>query len=101
MGKTNIKKTFITFTLIVCLFFVIYMGEVFLKKRGDTLIMIGKEPPYTVEQIETMMKYHGALVAKFENDRWLFLKDGEWIAIENGNALEFVVRSIDTNSHSL
>ncbi len=101
MKERDFKKILITTTLILCLVSAIYLGVFYVERSGEIRIMDGKESPYTVEQVETMMKYHGAVVAKFEHGHWLFLKDGNWIAIENGNALEFALRSSQTGSPSL
>jgi len=95
-------KNFIA--LIVTITFIlsaIYLGLFYVNSSEAIRISKGIESPYTVEQVETMMRYHGALVAKFQGGKWLFLKDGQWIAIENGNALEFALRTTHSKSPSL
>ncbi len=47
--------------------------------------------PYTKSEIERMLKYHGALVAKFEQGQWYFLSGHRWIKIENGGAKRFAL----------
>ena len=91
-----IRKKIITtllFVSSVVIFAGAYVGLSYIKGEGAIRVSSGIESPYTVEQVESMMRYHGALIAKFQGGKWLFLKDGQWIAIENGNALKFVLRT--------
>ena len=89
------KKKIITllFVLIVAILAGTYLGLSYIKGEEAILVSSGIESPYTVEQVEAMMRYHGTLIAKFQGGRWLFLKDGQWISIENGNALKYVLRT--------
>ncbi len=47
--------------------------------------------PYTKAEIEKMLKYHGALVARFDGKQWYFLSGRRWIKIENGGARKFAM----------
>ncbi len=47
--------------------------------------------PYTKAEIEKMLRYHGALVAKFDNGQWYFLSGRRWVKIENGGARQFAL----------
>ena len=85
----------------MCLLSIVYLGGYCLEEANFIRISQGTDSPYTVQQVETMMKYHGALVAKFEDGKWFFLKDGTWIAIENGNALDFALRAMKDNAPPL
>jgi len=49
--------------------------------------------PYTKAEIEKMLQYHGALVAKFDKGQWYFLSGHRWIKIENGGAKRFALAS--------
>ena len=97
MNGKKFKKNFLIFVFIFCLLSAVCFGAYSLEQTGFVRISQGMDSPYTVQQVETMMKYHGALVAKFEDGKWFFLKDGAWIAIENGNALDFAQRAMNEN----
>ena len=101
MKERKIKKILLATTLTLCLLSAIYLGIFYVETTGQIRITEGVESPYTVEQVETMMRYHGAVIAKFDQGHWLFLKDGNWIAIENGKALEFALRSTQGRRPSL
>ena len=47
--------------------------------------------PYTKAEIKSMLKYHGALVARFDGKQWYFLSGRRWIKIENGGARKFAM----------
>ncbi len=51
--------------------------------------------PYSITQVQTMMSYHGALVAKFDGKRWWFLHGTRWIPIEAGGAKEYALNQGD------
>ncbi len=52
-------------------------------------ITSGVENPYTKEEIAIMMKYHGSLVAKFENGQWYCLQGKHWVKINSANAQRY------------
>ena len=56
--------------------------------------------PYTKAQIDKMLRYHGALVAKFDKGQWYFLSGHRWIKIENGGAKRFALASHNSGSKS-
>ncbi len=56
--------------------------------------------PYTKVQIEKMLRYHGALVAKFDKGQWYFLSGHRWIKIENGGARQFALATQNSSSKS-
>lgn len=47
--------------------------------------------PYTRAEIDRMLRYHGALVARFDGKQWYFLSGHRWIKIENGGARQFAL----------
>ncbi len=47
--------------------------------------------PYSFAQVQAMMTYHGALVAKFDGRQWWFLHGRRWIPIEAGGAREYAL----------
>ncbi len=49
-------------------------------------IISGSDVPFTIVQVETMMRYHGASIARFDGKNWWFLNGNSWINITNGNA---------------
>lgn len=49
----------------------------------------GSENPYSKEEIAMMMKYHGALVAKFEKGQWYCLQGKRWVKVNSANAHRF------------
>ncbi len=56
--------------------------------------------PYTKAQIERMLRYHGALVAKFDKGQWYFLSGHRWIKIENGGAKRFALMGRSSKGQS-
>ncbi len=56
---------------------------------------------YTIDQIQRMMRYHGALVAKFDGMNWRFWSGSAWIKLDNANALKYAkVNSKQYNNKS-
>ncbi len=55
--------------------------------------------PYSKAEIQKMLRYHGALVAKFDKGQWYFLSGRRWIKIENGGARQFALNH-RTPAHS-
>jgi hypothetical protein len=49
--------------------------------------------PYTPDEVKTMLSYHGALVAKFEDNQWYFLSGDRWIKLENAQAYKYALLS--------
>lgn len=58
---------------------------------ADSPIQGSYDNPYTKAEIEKMLRYHGALVAKFDNGQWYFLSGRRWVKIENGGARQFAL----------
>ena len=58
----------------------------------------GAESPYTCAQVEAMMGYHGALVARFDGHRWWFLRGRRWIPLEAGGAREYALSRVGSSS---
>ncbi len=58
---------------------------------ADSPIQGTYDNPYTKAEIEKMLRYHGALVAKFDNGQWYFLSGRRWVKIENGGARQFAL----------
>lgn len=46
--------------------------------------------PYSKEEVERMMAYHGSLTAKFDGKQWWCLSGKTWFKIENGGASRVV-----------
>ena len=44
---------------------------------------------YSKEEIKLMMRYHGALVAKFDGKQWWCLQGKRWIRIDSARAAQF------------
>lgn len=49
--------------------------------------------PYTLDEVKTMLSYHGALVAKFDDNQWYFLSGDRWIKLENAGAYKYALLS--------
>ncbi len=101
MIQKDLKNFFLTIALTALIIGAVYGGVFYLSKTGEIRIVEGGEVPYTITQVEAMMRYHGAIVARFDGKRWCFLKDGKWIAIENGNALNYALKEQPKASQSL
>ncbi|GEM_PF-6942614 len=52
-------------------------------------VTAGVESPYSKQEIELMMKYHGSMIAKMENGQWYCLQGKRWIKITNAHAQKF------------
>ena len=59
------------------------------------------ETTYSMAQVERMMSYHGALVARFDGHKWFFLKGDRWIPLENAGAREYAMSVHGTGPNSL
>lgn len=58
--------------------------------------------PYTRAEVDRMLRYHGALVARFDGKQWYFLSGHRWIKIENGGAKRFALaETVSGSSPSL
>ena len=44
---------------------------------------------YSKEEIKLMMRYHGALVARFDGKQWWCLQGKRWIRIDSARAAQF------------
>jgi len=66
-----------------------------------TRINAGNDVPFTFSQIKTMMRYHGAIVARFDGTTWWFLKNGKWIALTNDGALSYAFKAQSLHSNSM
>ncbi len=60
----------------------------------DVQVEGGSDNPYTLAQVEAMMGYHGALVARFDGKQWWFLRGRRWIPIEAGGAREYALNTV-------
>jgi len=59
----------------------------------DTQVTGEYDNPYTLDEVKTMLSYHGALVAKFDGHKWYFLSGDRWIKIENAGAYKYALLS--------
>ncbi len=49
----------------------------------------GFDQKYSKKEIEFMLQYHGALVARFDGKQWWCLQGKRWIKIDSANAAKF------------
>ena len=59
----------------------------------DTQVRGKYKNPYTPGEVQRMMAYHGALVARFDGKQWWFLSSDRWFRLENAGAQEFAFLS--------
>lgn len=81
---------------IACIGLLLYAGLFslnYMKNSMQEQIVSGSDVPFTIIQVENMMRYHGATIARFDGKNWWFLKGKNWINITNGNAIGYTQRS--------
>ncbi len=61
----------------------------FLSACQEAKITQGFDNKYSKKEIELMMQYHGALVAKYDGKQWWCLQGKRWIKIDSANAAKF------------
>jgi len=82
---TSLSRLFLVFSLICVL------STLSACNTPDSEVEGSYSNPYTKAEIEKMLQYHGALVAKFDKGQWYFLSGHRWIKIENGGAKRFAL----------
>ncbi len=56
---------------------------------------------YSKEEIELMMRYHGALVARFDGNQWWCLQGKRWIRIDSARAAKYARLQLKKKSSKL
>ncbi len=62
---------------------------IFFMQPIDGHVQTEKPELYSLAQIKKMMRYHGALVAKYDGTHWRFLSGNYWLKLDNAKAIEY------------
>ncbi len=82
-------------------FWVIFMCLLLLTGCKDARIQGDYIQKYSKEEIKLMMRYHGALVAKFDGKQWWCLQGKRWIRIDSARAAKFAQLKLRKRSSNL
>jgi hypothetical protein len=66
----------------------------------DTAVQGEYKNPYTLSEVQRMLAYHGARVARFDGHQWWFLSGGRWIRLENAGAYGYTMFSSEDTEPS-
>ena len=92
--KSNLIKGHIPlWILLSCFLFLTGCKDA--KTQGDYI------HKYSKEEIKIMMRYHGALVARFDGKQWWCLQGKRWIKIDSARAARFARLQIKKKSSKL
>ena len=77
--------------IILCCVLVMFGGLfTFLNKLSHTYTS-QEISPVRVEEVKILMKYHGAYIAKYEDQQWYFLgKGGRWLPLKTKGACRYL-----------
>ncbi len=94
MRYSNLLKKSIPLGVILSCFF-------FLSGCKDTKIKGDYVHKYSMEEIKVMMRYHGALVARFDGKQWWCLQGKRWIKIDSARAAQYARLQLNKKSSKL